>query len=226
MTVDFNLHCLPDIDFNHGVQSAVNVVHNLKRCKIKYAVLTPTYDCDVDSVSSFVKSRRDKIKLIECSGVKLVPAANVIIKPGISDINDFAKLTVNKTNLIYLSLPDIFDETVFDREIHNIMYKHKLIPVFSDIDHYILTYTDDQLYKIFSVPYACYQFIISSLLNKEILKIARELIANGKCVLFGTGIRNYTNQNLNYNVPIKQFQKWFGKEYFNFYMLKCENLIK
>ena len=202
------------------------LLNNLKLCKIKYGVITPTYDYTIETVSEFIKRRQAAVRSIAENGIKLLSAANLSIADGISDVEDLAKLTVNKTDLVYLSLQKQFDEEIFDREMHGIMHRHKLLPVFSDMDHFIGVYSDDQLYKIFSVPYACYQFNISSLSDKTILLKARELISNGKCVLFGTGIRDYSKQNVNYNVPVKQFEKWFGKEYFNYYMLKCEHLVR
>ena len=226
MIVDFNLHCLPGMDFHHGLESAHVLINNLKLCKIKYGVITPTFDHTIDTVPEFIRRRNAAVRSIAQSGVKLLSAANLPVADGISDVEDLAKLTVNNTDLVYLSLQDKLDEEVFDRELHGIMHRHKLIPVFTDMDHFIHSYTDKQLYKIFNVPYACFQFNISSLSDKAVLKQVRELISGGKYVLFGTGIRDYSTQNINYNIPVKQFEKWFGKEFFAYYMLKCEHLVR
>ena len=84
----------------------------------------------------------------------------------------------------------------------------------------------DKLYKILNTPYIAFQVNISSLSNDIVFKTVKNLILQGRCVLFGTGIKDYSNRTPNYNIPIKKFEKILGQPQFNYYMLKCERIVR
>lgn len=227
MNIDFNLHCLPNLDYNcDDYQGAQRILNQLKACYIKSAILTPFYNPSRESVSSFLSRRRSELSKLNSNHVELIPAATIPLIDGISMTKGLNKLTVNKTEFIYLSLPLKFDLSVYDSEIHKLMYREHMIPVFSDFDIAISLYEDNELYKILSTPYVAFQVNISSLSNDIVFKTVKNLILQGKCVLFGTGIKDYSNRIPNYNIPIKKLEKILGQTQFNYYMLKCEHIVR
>ncbi len=227
MKIDFNLHCLPNLDYNHDdYDGARHVLSQLKACYIKSAVATPFYNPVRESVSSFMSRRRSAMSKLSKCGVELIPAATVPLIDGISKIDGLNKLTVNETEFIYFSLPLKFNSEEYDSEIHRIMYQQRLIPVFSDFDIAISLYEESELYKILNTPYVAFQVNVSSLSNDIVFKTVKSLVLQGRCVLFGTGIKDYQNRTPNYNLPSKKFEKIFGKEKFNYYMLKCEQFFQ
>ena len=227
MNIDFNLHCLPNLDYNYDdYQGAQHILNHLKACYIKSAVLTPFYNPSRESVSSFLSRRKAALSKLSCNHIELMPAAVVPLIDRISTTKGLNKLTVNKTEFIYLSLPLKFDPMVYDTEIHKLMYQENLIPIFSDFDIAISLYEDNELYKILNTPYVAFQVNISSLSNDIVFKTVKNLILQGRCVLFGTGIKDYSNRIPNYNIPIKKFEKILGQTQFNYYMLKCERIMR
>ena len=227
MNIDFNLHCLPNLDYNYDdYNGALHILSQLKACYIKSAVVTPSYNPSRESVSSFLSRRRSALSKLNNHGIKLIPAATVPLIDGISDLDDLSRLSANGNEFIYLSLPLKFNHEVYDTEIHKIMYQKHLIPIFADFEISISLYEERELYKILNTPYAAFQINISSLSNDIVFKTVKQLILQGRCVLFGTGIKDYTNRIPNYNLPVKRFESIIGQDKFNYYMLKCEQIFK
>lgn len=228
MHTDFNLHCLPGMDFCDDDLAASRLLEMLSRCEIKRAILTPAFDHTRDDVRSFLH-RRDailkRVRTLRHPGVELQRAAVISCSSGVSETPGIARLAVEGSDHICVSLPLGMNGEIIDAELHGIMHKHRLVPIFMDFDVHAILYDAGQLYKIMNTPYASFQFNIASLTKKPVVDCIKLLLKNKKRVLFGSGIKNYARP-LSYNLPVRQFERLHNAQSFHYYVLKCDRFLR
>ncbi len=165
MFTDFHNHSLPDID-----DGAATLDESLEMFKlmilqnVKRVILTPHFSKD-QNISFFLRKRKalyTTIRKAVYPKIRFQLAAEVALDKNISKEVELSKLTVGKSKYIMIKLPYFSFEDWIDQELHNILYKHKLIPIFTSIDRYAHTYPKDKYEKILSTPYAAFQFNIKS----------------------------------------------------------------
>lgn len=132
-SIDFHAHVLPGAD--HGCKNNKMCVKQLimaKEHKVDIVIATPHFYPHVDSVASFLVKRKGAIKEYERINGENLPkvlmGAEVLIWPGMDQMEDIDKLCVEGTNILLIEMPfskhweDALIETVI-----NINKKFKVV---------------------------------------------------------------------------------------------------
>ena len=182
-----------------------------------------TVRAHISSSSHFFASARRSL----CSNVRLVPIHTVTLYDGISEIADLGDLAFKNASgaFLYTNVPVGISRDTLARELHNIIYKHKLTPVFLSVEA-VKHFSSEQAFDVvLSVPDALYQFSLSRLAEKETRDLIKQLVGNGKTVIFGsdTGFDACPYKNLDFY--LKYIKRALGKEIFGYYLIRHNRLL-
>ena len=106
------------------------------------------------------------------------------IAPYIENINS---LTAGSSNYIFLSLPLALAQDDFDEALNKILYNCKLLPIFTDCQIYRTLYSDEFIKKLIRIKGAVFQFSLKNESFEENISLIKQIYANDKTVLLGTG---------------------------------------
>lgn len=115
ITTDFHTHLLPDVDCSGNPDIACQLINNMKEAGIENIVLTPHfYPQRNSSVPEFIAKRNSKIdillKKMEETGIKevnIIPAAEVLLCPGLDHLEDLRLLCIEGTSTLLVEMPDL-----------------------------------------------------------------------------------------------------------------------
>lgn len=115
INTDIHTHLLPDIDCSGNPKISANIIKSIKALGISTIVLTPHFYPNLNnSVRKFLENRnRNVTALLEqlntqgINSVRLIPAAEVLLCPGLENMDDLAMLCFEGTNNILIEMPDI-----------------------------------------------------------------------------------------------------------------------
>ena len=193
MSTDFHNHSLFGIDDGpSSFEESIEMLNTLHAQNVDNVVLTPHFFVH-QSVASFLRHRNESFSKIKNSvprSLKIHLGAEVSLEDKITNEVDLKLLTIANTNKILIRLPFFSFEDWIDEELHNLLYKHKLFPIFSSIDRYAITYPQDKYEKLLSTPGAAFQFNSRSLTSPDVIKTIATLTTQNKTVLFGTNAHN------------------------------------
>lgn len=125
-----------------------------------------------------------------CPRIKIIPIHTITLFKGISAFADLEKLAM-KTNagaFLYIKVPFGIDQDTLASELHNIIYKKKLTPVFVSTETLQQFCSERMFQTVLSVPNAVYQISFSHLVgNKSVYELLKLLIGKRKNIIFGSG---------------------------------------
>lgn len=112
---DFHTHLLPDIDCSGNPEVSVQLLSNIKSSGVQNVVLTPHfYPQHNSNVEDFLEIRNTHIANLikemeekDLSGIRLIPAAEVLLCPGLERMDNLRKLCIRGTNTILIEMPDL-----------------------------------------------------------------------------------------------------------------------
>ena len=112
---DFHTHLLPDVDCSGNPAVACQLINNMKEAGIENIVLTPHfYPQRNSSVSEFIAKRDRKIDTLlvtmkdaGISEVNIIPAAEVLLCPGLDHLDDLRLLCIEGTSNLLIEMPDL-----------------------------------------------------------------------------------------------------------------------
>lgn len=228
MFSDFHNHALPGIDDGAStLDESVEMIRLLYAQDVRRIILTPHFSKD-QNLALFLAERKKAflpLKSSVPSKMRIQLAAEVSLEENISREVELSKLTVDKTRYIMLRLPYFtFDEWI-DYELHNVLYKHRLIPVFTSIDRYRHTYPKEKFDKILSTPDAVFQFNIKSFSDKENIKVLKRLISANKTVLLGSNAHNMSTRKPNFDILKDALENELGKLTYNYLIIQNNHFL-
>ncbi len=145
MKADAHIHLLPGMDSGpvyDGV--AAEMLLRLYEQRVRLLVATPHYFPDRESVAEFLFRRRQAVwRLKHAFGpnyryVHLVPSAEIMLMPGVSDVEGLPSLAIPGTNLLPVVFPigsSIPDDLM--HEVARIVQRLSLCPMFCHIERYL-----------------------------------------------------------------------------------------
>lgn len=120
---DIHTHLLPDIDCSGAPKISANIIKSMKSSGVSNIVLTPhfypTLNNDVDT---FIASRNknisdllDQLSAEGIAGIRLIPAAEVLLCPNIDNMPGLEKLCFEGTRSILIEMPDpVWNQQLID----------------------------------------------------------------------------------------------------------------
>lgn len=229
MYTDFHNHALPGIDDGAAtVEESVNMIRLLAEQKVRRIVFTPHYSKD-QNLAVFLSDRKKSYYSVKNklpSSISIQLAAEVSLDEGLSRDIELPKLSVDKTRYIMLRLPYFSFEDWIDAELHNILYKHRLIPIFTSVDRYRLTYPKEKYVKILGTPEAVFQFNIKSLSDSDNLKVIKYLISNNKTVLIGSDAHDMGSRKPDFCLPSEALDRGLGKPDLNYLIIQNNRFLE
>lgn len=163
-----------------------------------------------------------------CTNVKLVPIHTVTLFEGLSEISDLYRLALKSgtSSFLYINIPLGISRDVLATELHHIIYKHKLTPVFTRIES-VAQFSEKQVFDtLLSVPNATHLFSLPYITNRDSAKLIRRLIADGKNVIFGSADGFDACPYKNVDFYKKHLIRAIGKENFGYYMIRHNRFFK
>ena len=112
--VDIHTHLLPDIDCSGNPKISADIINSIKTLGVSSIVLTPHFYPNLNnSVKRFIENRNrniaallDQLNTKGINGVRLIPAAEVLLYPGLENMEDLELLCLEGTNNILIEMPD------------------------------------------------------------------------------------------------------------------------
>lgn len=226
MLADFHNHFLPQID-----DGAETPAVSARICEyswaqgIKRIVATPHYSPYKESVRAFLRRRGQAYLAYRSHASPRAPVtiqlgAEVVLAEGVSLIANFEKLTIARSDYIFIELPIFQYERWVTTELNSILYRHKLIPVFSNIERYQICYPPELFESLLKTPRAVFQINTRSLLNPKTGILIKDLLKNKRTVLFGSNAHNMNSRAPEWSVARERLIRLLGKTQYNILVLQ------
>ena len=114
---------LPDIDCSGNPEISVQLLSEIKLSGVQNVVLTPHfYPQHNNNVEDFLRTRNKNINVLlkkmqkhQLTDINLIPAAEVLLCPGLEKMENLKELCIQDTNVILIEMPDLpWSEMLFD----------------------------------------------------------------------------------------------------------------
>ena len=188
---DYHNHALPGMhDGPRTPEDAERLLLQLRNTGICRIMLTPTYRPFFESVRRFRMRRASAWHAMARKiprNMQMGLGALVALEEGCCGCTDIAELALPGTKHLIVELPTAPFPEWFDYEMHLLLHRRKLWPIFAGFERYSILYTPEQLDHVMRVPNAAYQFTLRALVHEDIRNLARQLYRRGQIVLLGTG---------------------------------------
>ena len=229
MFTDFHNHSLPGIDDGASdLNESLEMFRLAADQNVHRIVLTPHYSQD-QNLSQFLRQRKNSKSLIRRSipgKLSIQLAAEVSLSKDISKEVELSKLTVDNTRYIMIRLPYFSFEDWIDEELHNILYKHRLIPIFTSTDRYRVTYSEDKYEKLLSTPYAAFQFNVKSFSDNENIRTVKRLLSKDRIVILGSNAHNMATRKPNFDQLDQTLAKALGASNYKYLIIQNNHFLK
>ena len=156
--------------------------------------MTPEFDCENDSVASFL-ARRDRalselLPLLP-PDIKAIPGASLTLLPGLSEERGLKKLLIPTTNELPIRLPFFSMSNEASIELNRLLYHAPWRICFLSFDSYLNVYSKHDIERWTSLDNVSFQFNYRSLESAEVRSLLKHLIAKKSTVRFGTELHSY-----------------------------------
>lgn len=193
---DFNNHTLPGMhDGPQQATEAAAALLALRESGVCRVLLTPTYRPFYESVRRFRLRRAQAFRLLrdalprQTRDMQICLAAQVALEPDCCAAPALGRLAIPNSDYLMVELPIPAFADWVDFELHLLLHRQHLRPVFAHFERAVLLYPEAIVSRLLTVPGAAYQFGLASVGRPEILPVLRQLIRQEKPVLLGTGAR-------------------------------------
>lgn len=193
MFCDAHIHLLPNVDDGKfTVDECIAMLKILRENDCRQTILTPHFDAQKDSVSSFLYRRNRQMRVLSkltteyWKHLRSVPSAEVFILPGTSKLPQLEKLCVSGTNILPVVLPYgglfpwVIDELL---QLGRSRHFHLIV---CHMERYQLLYPDDDYKKLILMPYITYQFTARALRDTKMWHHAVYLASHNRSVILGS----------------------------------------
>lgn len=188
---DFNNHLLPAMhDGPTYLAESVSMLHRLQEAGVTRVLLTPTYHPSFESIRRFLHRRADTWKLLRPEiphGMQVLLGAQTALEPRCTESAAISDLALPGSHYLLVELPLHEFADWIDYELHLILHRRKLFPIFAHFERSLITYPKEISDRLMTVPGAAYQFSLRALRFPDVLHAVRLLAEQNKPVLFGTG---------------------------------------
>lgn len=211
---DFNNHLLPGMhDGPTYLAESVSMLNRLRDEGVARIMLTPTYHPSYESIRRFRLRRNEAWRLLRTEiprGMCILLGAQIALEPLCAELPDMPSLALPNSNYLMIELPlQEFGDWI-NHELHLILHKRKLIPVFAHFERYLVIYPREVSDKLMTVPGAAYQFGVRSLHFPQVITAVRKLASQGKPVLFGTGAHSDNHLFNNFSATLDSAREKIG----------------
>ena len=112
---DFHSHLLPDVDCSGRPEISARLLLEIAGAGVQNIVLTPHfYPQANNNVEDFLEKRDQKIndlrsamKVEGVTNIQIIPAAEVLLCPGLEKLENLHKLCIDGTKTILIEMPDL-----------------------------------------------------------------------------------------------------------------------
>ncbi len=188
---DFHNHSLPGMldgpQFTPEASAALDALREAGVCRV---LLTPTYRPFFTSVRRFCQRRDEawrKLKGHIPRDMTVKVGALLALEPEACASPELSRLALPGSDYLMLELPLQPFADWMDYELHLLLHKRHLKPIFASFERCVLLYPEDIVSRLMTVPGAAYQFGVTAAANERFLPIIKKLIRQNKPVLLGTG---------------------------------------
>ena len=201
--IDFHTHILPGMD--DGAADPAESLAMLRQCAldgVDTVFATSHFYADEEDPSSYIK-RRDAAfqRLREAYTASqeeigtiptLLPGAEILYFPGMSDCEDLKPLALGSTGLLLVEPPVApFSKTMLD-EIEAVGPNLRLVPVIAHLDRYCRLLNDFSLFDIMAERRILVQVNASFFLHRGTESFALEMLEKRMFQLIGSDCHNMT----------------------------------
>ncbi len=191
MYCDPHIHLLPNIDNGpQTMEESLRMLAILKECKTHRAVLTPHFDPDSESITSFLGRRqiaeRHFRESASLSRFRYLLSAEVAIVPGIAHDSKIEKLLIPHTRYLPISLPVGRLDTYIIRELAHMLHKRKIKPIICQTERHFLFYSKEDYERLITLPYTTFLFSAPSMADSKIFQEVLRLHVRGHEVMIGS----------------------------------------
>jgi len=191
LVADFCNHALPGMhDGPNFAAESAETMRALREAGVCRAVFTPTYRPFFESVRRFCQRRQEAFRCLQ----PLLPrdmtvrlSAQVVLEPECCASPEIAALAIPGTSYLPVELPLAEYPDWMDFELHLLLHRRQLKPVFARFERCLLLYPESVSAKLMDIPGAAYQFSLSAAAEPTFSRAIRTLIRRDKAVLLGTG---------------------------------------
>lgn len=174
-------------------EESISMLRILKNARTRRIIVTPHFDPQMESCSTFLLRRKESFELLRKSApvdalerMHLLLSAEVTLCPGVSRIPQIEKLLIPHTRCLPISLPIGKYTKECVTEISHLLHKRKIIPIICSLERYFLMYSKEDYKNLVSLPYTVFQIGTMALGNREIVYEAARLVNTGHTVLLGS----------------------------------------
>lgn len=162
-----------------------------------------------------------------CSGIKIVPIHTVSLYNGISATDCLERLAhkSGKNAYLYIKIPLGTDRELITSELHRIIYKRKLIPVFVEAEVLPYIITKQAFETVLSVPNAVYQISLSRMADKSCRELFKSLVRAHKNVAFGSGSSFDACPYQSTDFYLRQISRALGKNKLGLFLLRHNRIF-
>lgn len=190
MLTDFNNHCLPMLYDGPACPEDIPYLFKiLKENNFNRVFFTPDYHKSSESITFFLNRRKQAFAAIRSqipSCIRTRCAARVLIERFSMADESIRRLTVRGTDYMFIELPILYESEWIESEIHCMLYKRKIKPIFTSFQRVVKNYPKDVVSRFTNIADAAFQFDLNCIYDKKILSYIRILVKKGKYVLPGT----------------------------------------
>ena len=193
---DYHNHALPGMhDGPSTVEDSIALLTAMRQAGVSRVLLTPTYRPFFESVRRFKQRRAKAWNSISrhCPhDMRIQLGALVALEAECCSSPEISHLALPHTPYLLLELPLASFPDWFDYEMHLLMHRRKLKPIFAGFERCMVVYSEAEVDHLLRIPGAVYQFGMRSLEREQVQAVIAKLQKMGKTVLFGTGVHSCT----------------------------------
>ncbi len=162
-----------------------------------------------------------------CSNIKLIPINTVTLHGGLSDNVDLSRLSLKivSGSYLYINVPINITRDIFAYELHNIVHKHKLKPIFVSTETIVQIFDDQMIETLFAVPNAIYLFSLPHITNYKTSELIKQLVISGKNVIFGSAESFDACPYNNIDYYLKHIKNTIGSDAFGYYRIRHNRIF-
>ena len=215
--IDFHTHILPNIDDgSSSLDMSYAMIDSVKKQGADSIVLIPHYYFDRESISDFISSRKDALKLLLSDEAKrkqfpdLFLGAEVALFPMMSKMKDIEKLCIIGTKFMMVEMPYGKWSRASIAEVDNLYTRHGITPIIAHIERFIASQKGtDNIESLLGLD-VLIQMNCGAIEKKFFNRTNHNLVKTGRIDLIGTDCHNMTTRKPNMDIGIKYITNHFG----------------
>lgn len=217
--IDFHSHILPRVDDGAGsVAISLAMLRQSFRQGVDLMVASSHFYADEEYPAQFLRRRNQALARLNEAMLlstevypRVVPGAEVLYFPGISQAEEMQSLMIGDSRAILIEPPMADWTDVMLDEIAHLGENFSCTPVIAHVDRYMLLLRDETLIHRVRQRNLAVQVNASYFLNPKTLKAALRNLKAGNIQLIGSDCHNLDNRAPNLG-PARKLAKTHGAE--------------